>query len=91
MQCIAELLLPGDGGLNQSHDSGRRRCRRPKILRIYAVAHILHVNRRKLSTDEPLWSLVVRVFIAVEKRSCSTDSIISVQLGRDAHSLVIDC
>ena len=58
--------MPGDGGLNQSHDSGRRRCKRPKILRIYAVAHILHVNRLKLSTDEPLWSLVVRVFIAVE-------------------------
>ena len=68
--------MPGDGGLNQSHDSGRRRCRRPKILRIYAVAHILHVNRRKLSTDEPLWSLVVRVFIAV-KRSCSTETVLS--------------
>ena len=51
-------------------------------LRIYVVAHILHVTRSKLSTDEPLWSLVVKVFIAVEKRSCSTDSVVSVQLGR---------
>ena len=80
MQCIAELPLPGDSGSNHSHDIDKGRCRKPKILclklhgviqwyRIFVVAHILHEG------------LVVRVFTAVEKRSCSTDSVISVQLG----------
>ena len=51
------------------------------VKNLCCCSYIAWEEKKTVSTDEPLLGLVVRVFTAVGKGSCSTDSVVSAQLG----------